>query len=308
MQTAPHPFSLRQLQYLVAVADALSFRRAAERCHVSQPSLSAQVAEVERALGVKLFERDRRRVLLTGVGRELVERAGRILVAADDLVEAARRGADPLAGTLRIGVIPTISPYLLPAATRRLRAELPRLTAVWVEDKTDPLLRSLESGALDAALLALEADIGDVDRAVVAEDPFVLVAPRGHPLAAGRARVSPRDLRGESVLLLDDGHCFRDQALAFCSGAKARELEFRATSLSTLAQMVAGGAGVTLLPALAVRAEAARAPLVVRPFQAPAPHRTIALVWRRRSPLAPALEKVAAVFRAAYPTASGRKR
>src|SRR5215469_18409680 len=147
---APHPFSLRQLQYAVAVAELLSFRKAAEACHVSQPSLSAQLAQLEEALGVRLFERDRRHVLVTTAGKELVERARRVLREADDLAAAARRAGDPLAGTLRIGVIPTISPYLLPSATPALRSAYPRLTTVWVEDKTDALVRSLEAGTLDA--------------------------------------------------------------------------------------------------------------------------------------------------------------
>jgi LysR family hydrogen peroxide-inducible transcriptional activator len=300
---SPHPFSLRQLQYAVAVADALSFRRAAERCHVSQPSLSAQLAQLEEALGARLFERDRRRVLLTPAGRTLIERMRRVLMEGDDLAEAGRRAGDPLAGTLRLGVIPTISPYLLPSLTPRLRAEFPRLALAWVEDRTAELVRSLEAGTLDAAVLALEADIGDVEHEVIATDPFVLVGPPGHPVAKKSVPATAGELRDVQVLLLDDGHCFRDQALEVCGAAKAQELEFRATSLSTLVQMVAGGAGVTLLPALSVPTEVQRAALRVRPFCAPAPHRTIALVWRRRSPLAPALRQVAAVIRSAYPAA-----
>jgi LysR family hydrogen peroxide-inducible transcriptional activator len=292
--------TLRQLQYLVAVADALSFRKAAERCHVSQPSLSAQVAQLEAALGVRVFERDRRRVLVTEPGRELIERARRLLVDADDLVAAARLSADPLTGTLRIGVIPTISPYLLPRLARRLRRRFPRLTVVWVEDKTDVLARALRSGALEAALVALEAELGDVESEIVATDPFVLVAPLEHFLARRKSPASPTDLAGASVLLLDDGHCFRDQALAVCSLADAHELAFRATSLSTLVQMVADGAGVTLLPALAVPTEVRRGRLAVRPFSTPAPHRTIALVFRKRSPLAPSLRQIAAIAREAY--------
>ena len=298
---APHPFTLRQLQYVVAVADALSFRRAAERCHVSQPSLSAQLAALEEAVGARLFERDRRRVLVTAAGAELVERARRVLREADDLVAAARRAGDPLAGTLTIGVIPTISPYLLPSAAPALRAAYPRLTTRWVEDKTPVLVQRLAAGALDAALLALEADIGEVECAIVARDPFLLAARPDHPLAARRSPVTQADLRDAEVLLLDDGHCFREQAMAVCSRARARELEFRATSLSTLAQMVAGGAGVTLLPALAVSTEAERAGLRTRRFAAPAPSRTLALVWRRRSPLGPALTRVAGTIREAYP-------
>jgi LysR family transcriptional regulator, hydrogen peroxide-inducible genes activator len=292
--------TLRQLQYLVAVADTLSFRKAAERCHVSQPSLSAQVAQLEEALGVRVFERDRRHVLLTEPGREMVERARRLLVDADDLVEAARCAADPLTGTLRIGVIPTISPYLLPGLSRRLRRKFRRLNVVWVEDKTAVLTKSLRAGALEAALVALEADLGEVDSEVVARDPFALVALPSHPLVRSRSAATPKELAGARVLLLDDGHCFRDQALALCSLAKAHELGFRATSLSTLVQMVADGAGVTLLPALAVSTEARRARLRVRAFSEPAPHRTLALVWRKRSPLAAALHEVAVVAREAY--------
>lgn len=299
---APHPFSLRQLQYAVAVAETLSFRAAAERCHVSQPSLSAQLAELEEALGVRLFERDHRHVLLTPAGRQLVERARHLLVEAGDFVEAARGAADPLGGTLRVGVIPTISPYLLPAITPAVRAAYPRLTLMWVEDKTAVLTRGLDEGAIDAALLALEAEIGDVEREVIAVDPFVLATPAGHPLGTRRGPVAPAELRGARLLLLDEGHCLREQALALCADADARELEFRATSLPTLAQMVAGGAGITLLPQLTVATEAYRADLRVRPFRAPAPHRTIGLVWRPRSPLSGALKQLGATVRDAYPS------
>lgn len=303
---APHPYSLRQLQYAVAVAESLSFRRAAALCHVSQPSLSAQIAELEGALGVRLFERDRRRVLVTAAGTELLERARRLLVDADDLAGAARSAGDPLVGTLRIGVIPTISPYLLPSTTPAIRAAYPRLTTVWVEDKTAALVRALEDGALDAALLALEAEIGDVEHQIVGKDPFVLATRPDDPLGTKSSPARQSELREAHVLLLDDGHCFREQALAFCSSVRAQELEFRATSLTTLVQMVAGGAGVTLLPQLAVPAEVQRARLVVRAFAKPVPHRTIALVWRKRSPLADALKNVASTIRTAYPRGVGR--
>lgn len=300
MNLGPHPFTLRQLQYAVAVAECLSFRKAAELCHVSQPSLSAQLAQMEHVLGVQLFERDQRRVLVTAAGQELVERARLILRETDDLEELARRSRDPLCGTLRIGVIPTISSYLLPRLTGALREAYPRLTMLWVEDKTQVLVRRLEAGKLDAALLALEADIGDVERGIIGPDPFVLATPVGHPLGAKTSPVMISELKNVSVLLLDDGHCFREQALALCSGAKAHELEFRATSLSTLAQMVAGGAGVTLLPELAVAVEAKRAELSIRPFAQPAPKRTIALVWRKRSPLDALLRHLVMTVRAVY--------
>jgi LysR family hydrogen peroxide-inducible transcriptional activator len=254
-------------------------------------------------LGVRLFERDRRRVLLTRAAEELVERARRVLVEADDLLQAARRLGDPLAGSLRIGVIPTISPYLLPSATPALHRRYPKLAVIWVEDRTEALSRALRAGGIEAVVLALEADLGDVEREVIARDPFVLATPRQHPLGARRAPATLAELREASVLLLDDGHCFGRQALAVCAEVGAQQREFRATSLPTLAQMVAAGAGVTLLPLLAVPTEARRARLPVRPFAEPAPHRTIALVWRRHSPLAAVLRDLAATIRDAYPRA-----
>lgn len=299
-----HLFTLRQLQYVVAVADALSFRKAAERCHVSQPSLSAQLGQLEDAIGVRLFERDRRRVLLTSAGKDLVERARRLLIEADDFVFAAKRASDPFSGELQIGVIPTISPYLLPSLTPALRAAYPHLVTKWIEDKTDELVRNLDAGRIDAALLALEADLGDVEFEEVATDPFVLVSRPDDPIMAKTRPVTLSELGEMNVLLLDDGHCLREQALAVCSRAKAHELEFRATSLSTLVHMVAGGAGVTLLPELAVAFEVERAGLRARPFARPAPHRTIALVWRKRAPLGEALKKIAATIRKAYPSLS----
>jgi LysR family hydrogen peroxide-inducible transcriptional activator len=290
-------FTLRQLQYIVAVADTLSFRRAAERCNVSQPSLSAQIAEIESALGVPLFERDRRGVLITPAGQELVARGRRVLVEADDLVEAANRFIDPLAGTLRIGVIPTIAPYLLPGVVPALRKAYPRLMLIWIEDKTEVLVRKVNQGELDAALLALEANLGDLEHDVVAVDPFVLATPKSYPLGRDNKPVTRNQLRGERMLLLDDGHCFRDQVLEYCSGSKMEELGFRATSLSTLSQMVSSGAGITLLPSIAVPMEAGRSQLSVRPFSKPAPFRTLVLAWRRRSALAETLRKIAGTLR-----------
>ncbi len=304
MNYRPHPFTLRQLQYVLAVAEELSFRRAAERCHVSQPSLSAQLAQLEEALGVQLFERDRRRVLATAAGEEIVERARRLLLGADDLLAASQRAGDPLAGVIRIGVIPTISPYLLPAMAPRLRRAFPRLTIAWREDKTASLAMALGAGELDAALLALEADIGDVEHESIAADPFVLATLPGHPLARKSGPVASQELRGTEVLLLDDGHCFRNQALEVCTAARSHESEFRATSLATLVQMVAQGAGVTLLPALSVPVEAKRAGLRVRRLASPAAHRTIALVWRKGGALAKPLREIASAMRAAFPSAT----
>lgn len=295
-----HDLSLHKLRYVVAVADTLGFRKAAERCHVSQPSLSAQVRELEDILGIPLFERDRRRVLLTAAGADLVARARRVLAEADDLVAAATRLGDPLAGTLRLGVIPTIAPYLLPEAMPAVAARFPRLTVLFREDKTQALLEGLAAGELDAALLALEAETGDLSSALIAVDPFVLAAPRGHELGR-KKRVTLADLSEAPVLLLDDGHCFRRQALEVCASAQARETSFRATSLATLAQMVASGAGITLLPALAVPLENRSGQLVIRPFAGTPPARTVALVWRPSSPMVAALRKLATALREAWP-------
>lgn len=301
---APHPISLRQLQYLVAVADAGGFRKAAELCAVSQPSLSAQVAAAEAALGVTLFERDKRRVLLTAAGEEVVGRARRAILCADDVVAAAARLGDPLRGTLRLGVIPTVAPYLLPSASPALRAAFDHLHVQWIEDKTDVLVRRLREGELEGAVLALEAELGEVEALPIARDPFLLAGAEGDALAcrAGPARMA--ELEDAAVLLLDDGHCLRDQALEVCGTAGIRELGFRGTSLSTLAQMVAAGAGVTLLPALSVPTETARAKLVVRRFAAPEPGRTIGLVWRRHSPFDGAMRALVGPLRASYPALS----
>ncbi len=299
MDLTPLPMTLRQLQYAVAVADARSFRRAAELCHVSQPSLSAQVAELESSLGVRLFERDRSGVLLTQAGHVLVERMRRLLVEGRDIGAIARRFVDPLAGVLRFGAIPTIAPYLLPEIVPPLRKAFPALTLLWTEAKTEDVVASLGLGELDAAIVALEAELGDLDHEHLGFDPFVVAAPKGHRLAKDRGPVAVEELAGERLLLLDDGHCFRDQAVSFCASHRLDEQDFRATSLPTLVQMVGAGIGITILPRIAVAAEARRSRLAVRDFDAPAPGRTIVLAWRKRSPFAEALRLVAAPMRAA---------
>jgi len=300
MRYSPHSVTLRQLQYVVAVADARSFRRAAELCAVSQPSLSAQIAQLEDAAGARLFERDRRRVLLTPAGEVLVAQARRVLAEADEWMDAAARMGDPLNGRLRIGLIPTISPYLLPEIAPALRRSFPRLQLAWLEDKTAALMAAIMGGRLDAAVVAMEAELGDVDHAVIGHDPFVLATPRRHPLGVATKPARLDELSDTEVLLLDDGHCFREQVLTLCSNASTRDREFRATSLSTLTQMVAAGAGVTLLPLIAVAAENHRGELEIRPFVSPAPGRTVGLVWRRKSPIAAALQRLAEVMRTSF--------
>ncbi len=298
MTISAHDLSPRQLQYVVAVAETLGFHKAAERCHVSQPTLSAQVKQLEDVLGVQLFERDRRRVLLTATGAVVVAHARRVLLEIEDMIAAAKQLVEPCSGTFRIGVIPTIAPYLLPEVVPAVRARYPKLQLVFREEKTDAVVADLREGRLDAGLLALEADIGEWASGRIADDPFVVALPEGHRLAR-KKRVAASDLDDENVLLLDEGHCFRAQALSICNRAGAKESELRATSLSTLAQMVSSGSGITLLPQIAVAVENRRGQLEVRPFTAPAPHRTIALIWRPHSPFAETFLDLAELFRSA---------
>ena len=293
-----HDLSLRQLEYAVAVADTLGFHKAAERCHVSQPTLSAQIKDLESALGVELFERDRRRVLVTAAGEAVIARARRVFVEMDDLIAEAAKVARPGAALLRIGVIPTIAPYFLPDVLPAARSRLPEVKLFFREDKTEAIMADLREGRLDACLLALEADIGKWPFSRIAKDEFVVALPREHPLAK-KKRVAPSDLDGEQVLLLEDGHCFRTQALSVCDRAGATEGELRATSLATLTQMVSAGLGITLLPKIAVAVENRAGQLEIRRFTAPHPHRTLGLVWRPQSPFAETLRELAASFESA---------
>lgn len=294
----PHPVTLRQLQYVLAVAEHRSFRRAAEVCAVAQPSLSAQIAQAEEALGVRIFERLPRGVFVTEAGAAIVEQARRTLLAADDLVAGADRERDPFSGTLRIGVIPTVAPYLLPELAKALRARFPKLKFFWEEEKTRLLVSRIHDGELDAGLLALESELGDLAHEPIGRDPFFLATAKDHPLASARGPAQLDALEGETVLLLEDGHCFRDQALSVCQRAGGLEASVRATSLSTLAQMVAGGAGITLLPGIALRSENRAKTLSVRSFGPRGPSRTLALAWRKTAPAAAALSAVGETLRA----------
>ncbi|MEZ5500053.1 MAG: LysR substrate-binding domain-containing protein [Steroidobacteraceae bacterium] len=276
--------NLRDLQYFVALGETLHFGAAAERCHVSQPTLSAQLRKLEEYLGVTLFERRPRHVMLTAAGEELLPRARQIVIDAEQLRDAARRRRDPLEGNLRLGLIPTIAPYLLPRIATPLRKSLPKLAIKVIEQKTDALLEALHQGQIDMAVLALPVSgTGLVSRSLYAES-FLVALPRRHPLAV-RRRLRMRDLQGENLLLLDEGHCLRDQALELCRSVGVDEAsDLRATSLETLRQMVAAGLGVTLMPRLACEGVLAGAKgLVYRPFAPPAPQRSIGAMWIRSS-------------------------
>jgi len=299
--------NLRDLRYLVALADERHFGRAAERCFVSQPTLSAQIRKLEEYLGVPLVERQPKRVSLTEAGAKIVERARRALQEADAIVELAKTDRDPLAGALKLALIPTVGPYLLPHVAGPLRRALPRLKLMLYEYQTGPLLEKLHDGELDLGILALPIPLDGMETATLYDEPFTVAMPANHPLAE-RDRVRLEDLRGETLLLLEDGHCLRDQALEVCSRIRLnQEQDYRATSLETLRQMVAAGHGITLLPELAAASPVGTARgLRIRPFSKPTPVRTIGAVWRKSTTRGKAIEAVIATVRAAMKEESKR--
>jgi len=279
--------TLRQLQYLKLLAEHGGFGRAAEAAHVTQPTLSAGIQELERCLGAPVVERARAGVILTPVGEEALRRATTILTEAEELVEAAKNTAQPLAGRFRLGVIPTIAPFLLPRALPALRDRFPKLRLYLREDLTHRLVTALRAGQLDAALIALPYDLTGLACAHVADDELLAAMPAGHPLAS-QATAQPEALEREDLILLEDGHCLREHALAACGlkppKAQPGEEVFAATSLPTLVQMVGSGLGVTFLPAMAVEAGLTRAaPVEVRPIAAQHPARKIVVAWRAGS-------------------------
>ena len=273
--------NLRDLQYLVALAETRHFGRAARKCHVSQPTLSAQLKKLEEFLGVTLIERRPRQLALTAAGQAVVERARRMLRDAEDIRTLARASQDPLGGQLKIGLIPTLGPYLLPRIAPRLRRALPKLQLLLHEHQTAPLIARVVEGELDLAILALPADTQGLQTRSLFAEAFLVAMPERHRLAT-RRRLKIADLAGEKLLLLEDGHCLRDQALEVCRKVGTDEQDFSATSLETLRQMVAAGLGLTLLPRLAAEGPfAAARGLAVRPFAPPAPSRVIGAAWRR---------------------------
>lgn len=294
--------NIRDLRYLVAVAEERHFGRAAAACCVSQPTLSTQIRKLEEELGVQLLERQPRAVALTRVGADVVQCARDILREVDQIERIARNATDPEVGTIRLGAFPTLAPYLLPHVLGAVRARFPRLKLLLVEAKTDDLLHSLNAGKLDVALLAEPV----ADAALHAEplfvEPFVFATPTDHPLAGARD-LQAADLAGEQMLLLTEGHCLRDQALEFCQRAGAGETaDFRATSLEMLRQMVAAGVGTTLLPLLSVQPPVPQPDsIALTPFASAPPVRHIAMFWRKSSALGDFCRQLAAPFRAIAP-------
>ncbi len=290
--------TLRQLRFLVALAERRHFGQAAEACLVSQSTLSAAIQEIEENLGVILFDRTRRSVAPTGIGLEIAERARAVLRQAEDLVDVAIAAHDPLSGPLRLGVIPTIGPFLLPRVLPRVRDTAPDLKLYLREEQTARLVDRLEAGQLDAAVLALPVPLADAESEDIALDPFFVVCPPGHRLASLRT-VSPSDMATEDLLLLEDGHCLREHALAAChlEGAR-RNAAFQGTSLHTLVQMAANGLGVTLVPEMAIGL-AAGLDLHVAPLAGDRPWRRIALVWRKTSGRKETFHELATLMRTA---------
>ncbi len=274
----------RQLECFAAVFETLNFRQAAEKCYISQPALSAQIKQFEQLLGILLFERDKRRVLPTAAAKSLFPKVERILRDTRILAEDSHRFGEPFSGTLRLGVIPTVAPYLLPKTIRALHREFPQVRLSIREDHTERLVESLEEGDLDVLLLALEADLGSAETIDIVSDPFWLVVDSKHPLAE-RQRIAFEDIAQENILLLDDGHCLRDQTLEICNRVNAKGSDdFRASSLPTLLEMVAGGLGVSLLPEMAIETECRPGRgLTPLPYGDTSPSRTIGLAFRASS-------------------------
>ena len=295
-----HLPTLRQLEFLCAVADQGSFSKAAESCHVTQPTLSAAIKEVEGLLGVQLIEREARGASLTQAGEAAVERARTVLSSAADLVSAARQAGAPLTGPFRLGAIPTIAPFLLPRTLKALRKVHPNLKLYLREDQTERLLDALKSRTLDAALIALPWDASGIETMELGDDEFMLVAPSGHTLFE-QSSIRSTDLADEDVLLLEDGHCLRDHALSVCRlPTKRNGADVTATSLPTLVHMVAGGLGVSLLPKLAIDAGVTSgADVELRAFETPMIGRRIGIAWRTGSPRAEEAQMIGEIVRGA---------
>ncbi|MCC2097186.1 MAG: LysR family transcriptional regulator [Hyphomicrobiales bacterium] len=296
--------NLRDLQYIVAIDEQGHFGRAAEACNVSQPTLSGQVAKLEAELDIQIFQRVGRKVQATEAGREIITHARRTLAAAQDISAAAQAHRDPLKGKLRLGVIPTLGPYLMPFLLPLATKGLPKAPLILVEDMTDNVVPMVVEGKLDAALIATEADPAQVLSIDLFDEPFWIAAPANHPLAAQK-EVNTADIDPQSLLLLTDGHCLRDQTLDLCqnpaTGEKAMA-DMRATSLETLLHLTAAGYGITLAPQLVIECGRANvSDLVIRPLKGEGTSRRVRLIYRRGSPRATALIELARIVRQSLP-------
>lgn len=286
--------NLRDLTYVLAVERYGSITRAAEACEVTQPTLSAQIGKLERELGIRIFERDGRGLRITDAGHTVLEHAKRVVGSVDDLVAAVQGHLDPLAGVMRLGLIPTLSPYLLPELLPVMRDKLPRISLTVVEDQTEALLERVHSGTLDAAMLATEVDDARLIAAPLFDEPLLVALAARHPLAARKA-IEPRAIDPSSLLLLSEGHCLRDQALALCKDvASGAPGDFRAASLETILNLVEAGLGMTIVPQLCLmNARARRDGLAIRPFAPKGASRRIALVYRRSTTRTAVLDELA---------------
>ena len=291
--------TLKQFRYFEALAQYGHFGHAAEVCAISQPALSMQIKELEITVGTALFERGARSVSLTAFGEEFAIRVRDIMRGVDELEDLARVPKDVLSGRLRLGVIPTIAPYLLPTIIGNLTKNHSALDLQLRETRTPTLIRELMDGRLDAAIVALPVSEPSLYEVALFSESFVLVRPESE---AGREVPSPEKLREMRLLLLEEGHCFRDQALSFCNaGSTASRDMLDGSSLSTLVQMVGAGIGVTLIPEMAVRVETTSAPVSIATFPAPGPQRVVGMVWRKTSPLKAQFEQIADVVRSSAP-------
>lgn len=293
--------TLQELRYLVALADSGHFGQAAEACFVSQSTLSTGLKKLEDYLGVIVFDRSLKRVTPTPIGREIVESARRIVDEAARIRELASYAKDPMDRTVHLGVIPTLGPYYLPHVLTRVRAAYPRLRLLLREEMTPHMLDHLADGKLDAGLLALPIDDPNLEVAPLFVEPFLAAVPAGHALAKSRS-VNIDDLAEAGLLLLEEGHCLREQALEACHLQGIKSEEIRATSLETLRQMVAMGLGVTLIPTLAgAGINATGEQVILKPVAKPGAARSVGLVWRRRSPMASSIVRLADTLRTQLP-------
>lgn len=292
--------NLRELDYIVSVAELGHFGQAAKACHVSQPTLSGQIKKLEDELGVTLFERGRGGVRVTDTGRHVISEARKALAAAAEIRAIARAAQDPFSGTFRLGLIPTVAPYLIPRFVSRLSAELPDLSVVYREDITERLSEDLISGRIDGAILATPPESDALDTIPLYVEPFRLVFPDGHDLSS-LAHLRMSDVDRKDILLLTEGHCFRDQALAICEGPETRGQGLRATSLETLINLVAQGQGVTLVPALAMAGLSDDLGLAARDLDDQGAARVINMTVRKSFARRPLAQRIAAIIQDGLP-------